>query len=479
MKTNLKTRAKKLPAANNNAALRTYEGSPSATHLQTPLHQLRRLVMANMLFEGQFYVDGKTTADAVRVLANKVDFDQLALLAVEARSRFNLRHVPLLLLSVLIDRARVSTDYNQRYCRGVARAAVASTIQRPDEMGELIALYRAAFKMTGKMKLPSLMKAALADAFNKFDTFQLAKYANRPAAISLRDVMFLVHPKPTGDKAALFTSIANKTLTSPPTWEVQLSAGGNKKEVFEQLLSEKKIGGLAFLRNLRNMSEAGVSRKVMLEAFSTASRSMSRVMPFRFLSAAKHAGDYRQQLHDLFLETMGNRKKLGGSTLIVVDVSGSMTYGAISNYSEMNRAGAAAALAAIGREVCSDVAFVVTGNRSLQVNSTLRGLDAAEKLYDSREATQAGHGGIYLHDCMNWCKQTFSDREFERVIVITDEQDCGGISKSPANAPTLGKYNYLINVGAYSAGIAHDKWLTISGFSDAVFDYMLAVEELV
>ena len=33
--------------------------------------------------------------------------------------------------------------------------------------------------------------------------------------------------------------------------------GANKREVWERLLAERKLGALALLRNLRNMEEAG------------------------------------------------------------------------------------------------------------------------------------------------------------------------------------------------------------------------------
>lgn len=472
MKTNRKPRAVRKPVTKTEMKT-THEGASSITYLQTPLHQLRRIVLANMLFEDQFYIDGKLTADAVTQLAYKVSIEQLGDLAIEARNAFNLRHIPLLLTSVMIDRARLSKDIADK---SRAHRVITLVVSRPDEMGELIAVYRKLFKLSGKMKLPSILKSGLAEAFTKFDVYQLTKYASRPAAITLRDVMFLVHPKPISDVyAALYKGIANRTVASPPTWEVRLSSGEDKKNVFTDLLKTKKLGGLAFLRNLRNITQSGVDRDVVREAFKTADKSMSRVLPFRFLSSAKHAPDYRQELHDLFLSSMANRKKLPGSTLIVVDVSGSMQ-NTISGNSEMTRNGAAAALAAIGRELCEDVALVVTGNTSVEVKSTLRGLDAAESLYKSTEARSAGYGGIYLTQCMNWCQTKFKGRHFDRVIVVTDEQDCGHGANDPSNAPLIGKFNYLINVGAYQSGIAHNKWLTISGFSDAVFDYMAAVE---
>ena len=76
-------------------------------------------------------------------------------------------------------------------------------------------------------------------------------------------------------------------LTTPDTWEVALSASGandgagkaDKREAWDRLLREQKLGALALLRNLRNMREAGVSEKLVI----TALREMKtdRVLPFR------------------------------------------------------------------------------------------------------------------------------------------------------------------------------------------------------
>ena len=48
-------------------------------------------------------------------------------------------------------------------------------------------------------------------------------------------------------------------LKTPTTWETQLSEQGNCAEVWERLISEKKLPYMATLRNLRNLVMAGVS----------------------------------------------------------------------------------------------------------------------------------------------------------------------------------------------------------------------------
>ena len=50
------------------------------------------------------------------------------------------------------------------------------------------------------------------------------------------------NPKPVGaDRVRIYKELANNTLASPDTWEVELSAGKDKKETFTRLLTEKKL----------------------------------------------------------------------------------------------------------------------------------------------------------------------------------------------------------------------------------------------
>ena len=64
-------------------AVRTHEGAP-ARHLANEL-QLRRSVLACLLWENQFYEDGVEIAGRIAELVPKVEAQRVAALAVEAR----------------------------------------------------------------------------------------------------------------------------------------------------------------------------------------------------------------------------------------------------------------------------------------------------------------------------------------------------------------------------------------------------------
>jgi 60 kDa SS-A/Ro ribonucleoprotein len=76
--------------------LRTHEGAP-ARHI-SPEMQLRRSVLACLLWENQFYEDGVEIAGRIAKLVPEVDANRVTALAVEAREQMKLRHAPLLLV---------------------------------------------------------------------------------------------------------------------------------------------------------------------------------------------------------------------------------------------------------------------------------------------------------------------------------------------------------------------------------------------
>lgn len=428
--------------------------------------QLRRLTLAHMLWEKQFYVDGKTAADQLASVIAKCDPALVQDTAFEARTRFKLRHVPLFLLRELARTGSLKAD------------ALTKTIQRPDEMSEFLALYW----KDGKTPISNQVKRGLANAFTKFNEYQLAKWDKNSAAVSLRDVMFLTHPVPeTQDQEVLFKKVANKELSTPDTWETQLSAGADKRETFVRLMLEKKLGALAFLRNLRNMTESGVSEQLILGY--GASVDVSQVLPFRFIAAKRHAGArYQNMLETMMLRSLAQHTKLKGRSVLVIDVSGSMGAG-ISDSSEINRLEAAAALAILAREICEDVVIFATagddGRRThatIEVPSHLRGFALADYFSSYEVRRKVGGGGIFLVQCMDYIASKLVG-DVERILVFTDEQDTGGRGFEPHKAKRLanGK-NYIFNVGSYKNGINSGAWQTVTGFSEAVLDYVEAFE---
>ena len=80
-------------------ALFTHEGAP-AKRIDAE-QQLRRSVLACLLWENTFYEGGVEIADRIASLADEVAPETVAALAVEARDVQHLRHVPLWLVRQL------------------------------------------------------------------------------------------------------------------------------------------------------------------------------------------------------------------------------------------------------------------------------------------------------------------------------------------------------------------------------------------
>ena len=206
---------------------------------QSNIAHLRRAVLANLLWEDIAYMDGESVSEEIKRLIPLCDPKDVADLAVEARTFQKLRHTPLLIVSEMCK----YKDHSKYVSKVLPKI-----ITRADMITDMLAIYW----KDGKKKLSAQLKKGLAASFNNFNEYQFAKY-DRNAAIKLRDVMFLTHPKPEQGKEELFKRVANRTLATPDTWEVALSTGKDKKETWTRLILEGKIGGLAMFRNLRNM----------------------------------------------------------------------------------------------------------------------------------------------------------------------------------------------------------------------------------
>ena len=420
---------------------RTHEGAP-ARNISVEL-QLRRSVLACLLWEDQFYEDGVEIGGRIQELVPKVKAEAVAALAVEAREQMKLRHAPLLLVREM---ARHKT-----HREAVART-LAQVIQRADELAEFVAIYW----KEGKVPLSAQVKKGLAQAFRKFDEYQLAKY-DRSGPIRLRDVLFLCHAKPRdAEQNALWKRLIEGRLETPDTWEVALSSGADKHEAWERLLRERKLGALALLRNLRNMQQAGVDEQLILTGLEQ--MKTGRVLPFRFIAAARHAPQLEEALERAMLSSLKEQEKLPGRTALLVDVSGSMT-AALSRRSEMLRTDAAYGLAILLREICEKAIVYSFSNDLVQVPPR-RGF----ALRDALDASQT-HGGTYLGRALGKIKE-----KYDRIIVITDEQ-------SHDQVPGPRARGYMINTASNKNGVGYGPWTHIDGWSEAITHYIRAMEQ--
>lgn len=431
-----------LNTARDYSHVRTAGGAPAFPHLK-PIDQLRRSVMSCLLWESEFYESGKAIGDRIAELASQVKAEDLAALAVEARTEHNLRHVPLLLAAELAKHGGPAVS-----------DTLSKVIQRADEISEFLTIYWRG----GKTPIAKQVKKGLAKAFTKFDAYQLAKY-DREKAVRLRDVLFMVHAKPKDEaQAALWKKLVDGTLSPPDTWEVALSGGADKRETFERLLREGNLGYLALLRNLRNMADAGVDPGLVRDAI-LARKGAHRVLPFRYVAAARACPQMEPVLDQALSEAISGSPVLAGRTAVLVDVSGSMG-NRLSSRSDLTRMDAAAALASL---LNGDLRVFTFSNHVVEVPPR-RGMAGVDAILKSQS-----HGGTALAEAVGAINRQVPH---DRLIVITDEQST---SYRPVPDPVASKA-YMVNVASNKNGVGYGKWTHVDGFSEGIIRWILESE---
>lgn len=441
---------------------------------QSNIALLRRAVLANLLWENIAYMDGESVTEQIKRLIPQCDPIDVANLTIEARVIQKLRHTPLFLAVEMCKH-----DETRPYVKDV----LPKIITRADMLTDFMALYWA----DGKCPICNSAKKGLAAAFHNFNEYKFAKY-DRDAEIKLRDVMFMVRPKPeTQLEAELYKKIADRTLETPETWEVLLSLAhtlDEKKAVWTKLITEGKIGGKAMLMNLRNMQDAGVPRPVIEEGLKKLNGTM--LLPLDFLKAMRMSNGFDREIEDAMLRTYENLPKLPGKTLFIVDVSGSM--GSLtSDGSKFSRLDVACSLAMICANKCEDFELVCTAGsdsdrreEQIRIEYPSKGFKLFQEIQDSRRTV--GGGGIFTYQCLEKLRKELGNKihDYTRIIIFSDSQDID-VSYGSKNKPRpFGKYNYICDVSCHTRGINYKGVWTaeISGWSEHMLDFIEAIENI-
>lgn len=464
--------------------IRTHEGGPAVA--LSAEQSLRRTIMTALLWEDSFYEDGEFIEDRIREevgsLVSAGQSDIASKLAIEARTQYRIRHAPLIValaLSELGDPMGWPTVYG--------------VVQRPDELTELVAMF---WDENPKRKnLPKGLKRGLRKAFRKFDEYQLAKWDRKSDRVRLRDVAFLVHAKPSGgnygepvrDDGGLYARMVNKDtipertkasrapvreltgmgstnpgLSTPDTWETALSARGNTADEWRRLMDNRKLGHMAALRNLRNMQEAGLTPDEV-ENYLVSGAARSPVLPFRYVAAAMEVPDWESIIDKAMMESLGWMETIPGHTVILVDVSASMTFHPVSKRSKMYPRHVAAALAAMMREL-SDRATVRMFETDVHKVPDRHGMGLVDAI------VRGPNGGTNLGKAVDEANQIGGDR----LVVVTDEQTSDRVPQP------VQERSYMVNVQPYKRGVGYSQsgWTVhVDGWSEQVVRFIQEFEK--
>lgn len=249
-------------------------------------------ILLTSFVEDKFYEKASDNLSRFKDVLSRVDPMFAAKAAVYARQEFGMRSITHVLAAELAKRLS-----GEVWAKNFYRAIV----RRPDDMAEAIAYY---FSQKNK-SLSKAMQKGFAEAFEKFDAYQLAKYKLENKDVSLIDVVNLVHPTPS--KRNGFVSVSTEDYTSLLEAKLKgLNRNANKNaekiaKVKEVLFSIKErqeknidlpaldalVAGL--LKNTETteakMSKAGqesstASEKVQLKADVWAEQLNSGKMPY-------------------------------------------------------------------------------------------------------------------------------------------------------------------------------------------------------
>lgn len=451
---------------------RNKEGCPA--YRMPDKERLITQVLTSFFNESKFYGDNSAeiTKTIDKVLDTEPEF--IAKLAAFARREFNMRSIAHVLVS------RMAHHVNGK---PYTRKAVKAVSLRGDDITEIMSCY---LSMFGK-PIPNALKKGIADVMKNLDEYSLAKYKGDGKTVKMRDLLCLCRPTPKNEaQSDMWKRLLNGELETPYTWETELSAKGNNEETWEQLIDSGKVGYMALLRNLRNILNANPSNvdKVLDLIQNPEAVRKSKQLPFRYLSAYKNvSGLGSSKVYDALENAteaaIANMPKLSGTTVIAVDVSGSMT-DRISAKSDMQCAEIALLLGFIANKICDNSIFYTFDTRIQQhpVSSRTGILYAATN-------TRICGGGT---DMSLPFKQMIADNvNADRIIVLSDNMcNCyyWGEHSTQHFADEYRKRSgndiwvHAVDLQGYGTQQFHgSKTNIIAGWSEKVFQFIQLAEQ--
>lgn len=477
----------------------TYEGG--VAYSRNAKSELFLLAVSNMVSEKTFY-EGADERDArfrdLIATVTREDPDWIRRFVPFLRDEMNMRSAAVVMAAEYVHAGGKN-----------GRSLVAAACQRADEPGEMLAYWRS---QHGR-NIPQPVKRGVADAVGKlYNERSMMKWDGSNRAWRFGDVIDVVHPKPDfawkSDlyKYALDLRHAREDLAIPVslemlrtderlravpqaerreymrrnpevlkaagmTWE-KLSAwlaGPMDAEAWESIIPS--MGYMALLRNLRNFDEAGISKAaiqaVKAKLADPEEVARSRQFPIRFFSAWKavasmHWGD---ALEEAFQLSIKNIPAIPGSSLILVDCSGSME-DRVSDRSEVLRCELAGVFG-VGIAVRCEKAKIV------RFGSNWQEIALKPRAAVLRAALELGVPDMGGTNTWQTLRATYSGQD--RVFIVTDEQyhpNWGGYAGP--DAPV-----YTWNVAGYRVGHeANDqkRRYTFGGLTDAAFRMVPLIE---
>lgn len=421
--------------------------------------KLVTMALTTMLGEPKYY--GDNTDELIKTaegLCKSGNGEFVAKLAVWARTKGNLRSVSHALCAVVAHNCS-----GKRFVRPAVRAVASA---RGDDGTEIIAAHKALYG--DKVRWPHALQRGVRDALETETPFQVAKYQSQNRSVKLRDTLRITHPKAMrGDTVEAMGKVIDKTLPMPKSWETELSARGNKAEVWDELIAENKVGIFALVRNLRNIISSGADiDPVLAKLCDRELIAKSRMLPFRFWEAYRElqkAGiattKINRALDAALINSCRNADQLPGKTAVLIDRSGSMS-GHVSSRSKAECIDIAAVLGAMVTHISNDAAVFWFGN-----NAGIIPMAGMSIISDVQMVPRAS-GGTDMAAGFDRLMETRFDAD--RVIVLSDNE----VNGTGWWRPCKGSEVIQRKMDEYRRKVGHDVWchaIDLQGYGTAQF----------
>lgn len=299
------------------------------------------------------------------------------------------------------------------------RAFFRNFCNRPDDVSEVFSILD-----YFNIKRSHALVRGFGDYLSSITPYTLGKYKLAHKQYNMYDLINITHAH-----SLAIDAYKNGTLESPDTWEVAISTADSstRGSEWKRLVEEKKLGYLALIRNLRNILAVESIDRAWIEEYlcpaikNTYSIQKSMVFPYQIYSAYKNMGsDNPAVIHALeqaFMIALSNMPKLAGDTLVILDVSGSMTshISAKSNIT-IREVGAVYAMCILLTSENSDVIKFATYAKKFK-------FDLNDNLFRQIEKLEAAENLGYGTEL--WRAYNCVDRKYDRIMLISDMQIMG------------------------------------------------------
>ena len=426
------------------------------------------LTMLNTLkIEDQFYKSApQTVVDLKRVVDEcaKEDAYLVAQCIVYSRCVADGMRTVTQLASVFLSPHISGIDWSKRfYGLWNKKEKKGGMVYRPDDMVRIKEYFQAIHvKEDGKsLAIPNAMKKAFKTNLESLDSYAILKYKK-----GLIDIINLVHPKPNektsrmveadGQTVEVLNAVIKGLKVSADTWEVAQSEAGQivaqavkegkiseseaenvlkeaKADNWKGLLTDKSLGILAALRNIRSILKTNPDQDTldMLEKLlgDTNMILSGKIMPYQLDMAIEvintefnnsSSRSLVKTLAKSYEESIPNLKEaLKGKNLVMLDCSGSMgsLISSEKNYNQKYKSSCLdkASLLASTIAKATNADIIRFGSSAEYVS-----WDPNQDVFTMSKNITRGMGGTNLSEA--WRCAAASGNSYDRVFILSDNE---------------------------------------------------------